>query len=127
MEGSEQRVDLVLDFQGWAAVPNYSLRKLYLVSHTTTDDRFNHCSTPPSLLRMAFQNATGASIQSSAFYDIGGHQIHGNEFNIGHIVQISNTGTKLPRRFPAGLLILGLISLRWCTCTETCTTTEELS
>jgi hypothetical protein len=36
---------------------------------------------------MAFQNATGASIQNSAFYDIGGH------LNIGQIVQISNAGT----------------------------------
>jgi hypothetical protein len=44
---------------------------------------------------MAFQNATGTSIQNSAFYDIGGNLnvIHGNQFNIGQIVQISNTGT----------------------------------
>ncbi|KAF8240590.1 hypothetical protein L208DRAFT_1352538 [Tricholoma matsutake] len=53
---------------------------------------------------MAFQNATGTRIQDSAFYDIGG-----NQFNIGQIVQISNTGTTHSLsclRFPARLFIL---------------------
>ena len=49
-----------------------------------------HCSAPPFVLSMAFKHATSASIHNSAFYDIRGHL---NQFNIGQIVQISNTGT----------------------------------